>query len=549
MIDPASIENLKSRIDIVDVIGSYIELKKSGANFKGLCPFHSEKTPSFVVSPAKQIYHCFGCHASGDAIKFVMDYEKLSYPEAVEKLASMYRFSLSYTKSSGLKKSDILEKAKIFFIRNLENFKKAKEYLLDRGVYESSIERFEIGYAPSSAEFLNFLQREGFSKEEALKYGLVAKDERGNFYARFIERIIFPIYDPRGNIVGFGGRTISNHPAKYINSPQTAYFNKSRLLYGYHLAKDKILRGGRIIVTEGYLDTIMLHQGGFRESVATLGTALTREHLPLLRKGEPKVILAYDGDSAGIEAAFKASKMLSVSSIEGGVVIFEGGLDPADMVKEGRSSELKKLFLNPKPFIEFCLERIVRSFDISKPLQKEEALREAKAYLSSLSEILREEYKGYLASLLKVDESLIRFSKRREKEVERRERREEISELTLIKTLLLNPHLIDEVLDMIDESMFTVHKEEFSLLVRGEREDPRLLEIEIREDIKEYDKEDLKKQLSIFLIKYYNGVLKKVMKSKELSFEKKSFTIRKIRDKIDRLKRGELVAYESFGTI
>ncbi len=548
MIDPSSIENLKSRIDIVDVIGSYIELKKSGANFKGLCPFHSEKTPSFVVSPAKQIYHCFGCHASGDAIKFVMEYEKLSYPEAVEKLASMYHFPLTYTKRSNFKKSDILERAKIFFEKNLENFKTAKEYLLNRGVYESSIERFEIGYAPSSFEFLEFLKREGFSKDEALKFGLVAKDENKRFYARFIERIIFPIYDPRGNLVGFGGRSITNHPAKYINSPQTAYFNKSRLLYGYHLAKDRILREGRIIVAEGYLDVIMLHQGGFKESVATLGTALTREHLPLIRKGNPKVILAYDGDSAGIEAAFKASKMLSLSSIEGGVVIFEEGMDPADMVKEGEVSKLKKLFLNPKPFIEFVLEKIVSKFDIKQPHKKEEALKEAKTYLSSLSEILREEYKGYLASLLKIDPSLIRFRRKRENLSLKEGRKEDISELALIKTLLSNPNLIDEVLDLIDSSMFSMHKEEFLLLIEGKRDDPRLLEIEIRDDIKEYSKEDLKKQLSFFLIKYYNGVLKKVIKS-SLSFEERSFLIRKIRDKIDRLKKGELVTYESFGSI
>ncbi len=549
MIDPSSIENLKSRIDIVDVIGSYIELKKSGANFKGLCPFHSEKTPSFVVSPSKQIYHCFGCHASGDAIKFVMDYEKLSYPEAVEKIASMYHFSLSYSKKSIAKKSDILEKAKIFFEKNLEIVKSAKEYLLKRGVYESSIERFEIGFAPSSKDFLNFLQREGFSKEEALKYGLLAKDEKGRFYSRFIDRIIFPIYDPRGNLVGFGGRTISNHPAKYINSPQSAYFNKSRLLYGYHLAKDKILRDGRVIVAEGYLDVVMLHQGGFKESVATLGTALTKEHLPILRKGEPKVILAYDGDEAGIKAALKASKMLSIGSIEGGVVIFEGGVDPADMVKEGRVDELKRLFLNPKPFVEFVLEKTVESFDIRKPLEKEEALREGILYLSSLSEILREEYKGYLASLLKIDPKFVRFKNKGFQKALSYEKREDISELSLIKTLLSKPHFIDEVLDVIDSCMFSVHNEEFSLLIEGRVDDSKLIEISLRDDIKEYSKEELKKQLSFFLIKYYNGVLKKVAKSKKLSFEEKNFLIRKVKDKIERLRKGELVAYESFGTI
>ena len=546
MIDPSSIESLKNRIDIVDVISNYIELKKSGANFKGLCPFHSEKTPSFVVSPAKQIYHCFGCHASGDAIKFVMDYEKLSYPEAVEKLASMYGFALSYTKSKP-QQSSVLKRANIFFMRSLERYPFAKKYLLDRGMYESMIERFEIGYAPSSSEFLNFLQNEGFSKEEALKYGLLAK-EGDRFYARFIERVIFPIYDPRGNLVGFGGRTISNHPAKYINSPQTPIFNKSRLLYGYHIAKDKILREGRIIVVEGYIDAIMLHQIGFKESVATLGTALTKEHIPLLRRGDPQVVLAYDGDSAGIEAAFKASKLLSIAGVKkGGVVIFEGGADPADMVKEGRGDELKNLFLHPKPFIEFCLEKIVRSYDINDPLQKESALKEAREYLLSLSEILANEYKNYLAALLRVDEKVIRLRRYKKKNLQFQEdKREEISELSLIKTLLSKPELIDEVLEIMDISMFSVHKEEFSLLLRGKTDDPKLIEIALREDIKEYDEEEVKKQLSIFLIKYYDRLLKTIIRKKDIPFELKSYKVRKIRDKIDRLRRGELVVYEDF---
>jgi len=550
MIDNSSIENLKNRIDIVDVIGSYIELKKSGANFKGLCPFHSEKSPSFVVSPSKQIYHCFGCHASGDAIKFVMDYEKLSYPETIEKLASMYHFSLDYTKSkSSEHRSDILLKTNIFFIRNLERQKTAKDYLLQRGIYESSIERFEIGYAPSSGEFMGFLQKEGFSKEEALKYGLTAKDENRRFYARFIERITFPIYDPRGNLVGFGGRTISNHPAKYINSPQTNYFNKSRLLYGYHLAKDRIFKEGRIIVTEGYLDTIMLHQAGFKEAVATLGTALTKEHLPLLRKGEPKVILSYDGDSAGIEAAFKAARLLSITGIKGGVVIFGEGADPADMIKNGKSDVVKQLFLHPKSFIEFCLEMIVKRYDLNDPMQKESALKEAKTYLFSLSEILQQEYRSFLATLLHTDERVIGTKRTRVSNPQNSSVKEDISELTLIKTLLNKSELIDDVLDVIDVSMFQTHKEEFSLLIEGKKDDPKLIAIEIRDNIKEYGKEDIRQQLLFFLIKYYNALLKNVTKKRDISFEKKNYLIRKMRDKINRLKKGELVSYESLSTI
>ena len=314
MIDNASIESLKNTIDIVDVIGNYVELKKAGANYKANCPFHGEKTPSFVVSPSKQIYHCFGCGVGGDSIKFMMEMEKLSYPEAVEKLASMYNFSLNYTKGSS-DYSDakrILEVMQHWYLKNLDQNLSAKKYLVDRSISTASVEKFGIGYVPGGVEVMQFLQRTHLPVPQAVEAGIIAQGERGEYYARLVERITFPIYSTAGAIVGFGGRTITNHPAKYINSPQTKLFNKSRLLYGYHLAKESIYKKKQIIICEGYLDVIMFHQAGFSTAVATLGTALTAEHLPLLRKGDPKVILAYDGDKAGVAAALKASVTPSV---------------------------------------------------------------------------------------------------------------------------------------------------------------------------------------------------------------------------------------------
>ena len=546
MIEQNSIENLKNRLDIVEVIGSYIELKKSGANFKARCPFHSEDTPSFVVSPSKQIYHCFGCGTGGDAISFVMDYEKLSYPEAIEKLANDFNIPLTYTKSSFKKKDDrrVLEQVNQFYKKNLFINEIAKNYLKQRGIYTSSIEKFEIGYAPSSFQTISFLKENLLPLEEAVKSGVLGKDERGNIYARLIERITFPIYAPNAKIVGFGGRTISNHPAKYINSPQTYLFNKSKLFYGYHLARESIMKKGRIIITEGYLDVIMLHQAGFDECVATLGTALTSEHLPLLRRGEPKVILSYDGDRAGIEAAFKASKMLISSSIDGGVVIFDGGRDPADMVKDGDIATLKTLFNEPKPFANFVIEQISHKYNLTNPLEKEKALKEGIEFLKTLSPLLQDEYKNYLSTVLGIDKRVIRVQNRKKYSSNSivNSTKEDIAELSIIKTLLLKPELLSMALDNISEEVFMVHRDLFVKVIGGDKKG--LEGILVRDDINELSEEELKKQLRMILMKFYQTRLQNLKSRSDITFDKKSFYIRKIQDKIYRLKRGEIVEYE-----
>ncbi len=551
MIEQSSIENLKNRLDIVDVVGEYLELKKSGANFKANCPFHGEKTPSFVVSPSKQIFHCFGCGIGGDSIKFVMEYEKLNYPEAIEKLAQRYNISLVYTEvdKSKQKQKKILEELNYFYRKCFDRDFKAKEYIFSRGIYESTAEKFEIGFAPSSSESLNLLKSKGINLNEALEVGAVAKDESGRFYARFTNRITFPIYNQGGKLVGFGGRTISNHPAKYINSPQSKIFDKSRLLYGYHKARSSISKMNEVIVCEGYLDVIMLHQAGFTNAVATLGTALTSSHVPMLLKGASRVIIAYDGDSAGINAAFKASSMLSAKGAKGGVVIFGGGMDPADMVKEGRVKELKEIFSNPKGFIEFCFEIIVSKFNLNDPLQKEDAYKESLKYLGTLSPLLQEEYKGYLSSLLKIDEKLIKTSKSSRDTQKRLVKREDISELTLIKTFLAHPNLVDTILDSVGEDVFVVHRQEFLALLRGELENPYLIEIEIRDDIKELSEDELKNQILKLLIIKNRQKLSQIKVDRNIDFEKKSFLLRRINENIKKLQRGELVSYESFSTV
>ncbi len=221
---------------------------------------------------------------------------------------------------------------------------------------------------PSGPEVMQFLQRALLPLPKAAEAGIIAQSENGSgYYARLVERITFPIYSTSASLVGFGGRTITNHPAKYINSPQTKLFNKSRLLYGYHLAKESIYKNKKIIICEGYLDVVMFHQAGFKEAVAGMGTALTQEHLPLLRKGDPKVILAYDGDKAGVGAALKAAQMLSVAGFDGGVVLFPDGQDPADLIAKGKSETVAKLLREAKPLIPFVLEMIVSMYNLNDP--------------------------------------------------------------------------------------------------------------------------------------------------------------------------------------
>ncbi|NWF66283.1 MAG: DNA primase [Campylobacterales bacterium] len=534
MIDTNSIESLKNIVDIADIVGEYVTLKKAGVNYKAPCPFHDEKTPSFVVSPKKNIYHCFGCGASGDAIKFVMDYEKLTYPEAIEKIAQKYNFQLKYTESKPKDTIHLLDKINQFYKKNLSINQVALNYLKDRGVFESSIEKFELGYATSSSETINYLKQNFLPIDEATRVGIVGVEQ--NVYARFIERIMFPIYSYSNKLVGFGGRTITNHPAKYVNSPQTELFNKSELLYGLNIAKESILKQSSLIVVEGYLDVIMLHQAGFTNSVATLGTALTNQHLPLLRRLKSFVLLGYDGDSAGINAALKASKLLIASNIDGGVVIFPDGFDPADMVKNGKLEQLKELFSKPKNLIEFVLEKTVQAYDLNNPKEKEKAFLEAKSFLKSLGDILQNEYKSHLATLLNINSTLIKFNQK-SIPLKFSQKRADIAELQIIKTLIENRDLLDTLLDFIDPDMFKSHKEELNLLLNNDFEHQKIVELSLRDEIELLNEHQLRSQLIALFRVFYQNKLSEI-KSSGLDYKLKVYEIKRITNIIHKLEKG-----------
>ena len=490
------------------------------------------------------------CGAGGDSVKFVMEYEKLNYPEALEKLADSYNFTLTHTDNKHNKpRSQVMDSLNTWYQNLLNSKPVALQYIRERGIYESSIEKFGIGYAPDSNATINYIKSQMFTMNEAVQMGVVGYDGGRNF-ARFIERITFPIHSANGSLVGFGGRTITGHQAKYVNSPETPFFNKSRLLYAYHHAKQSLYKRKEIIITEGYLDVIMLHQAGFDNAVATLGTALTVEHLPLLRKGEPKVVMAYDGDKAGRAAALKASKLLSAGGFNGGVVVFAGGLDPADMVKEGRAEDLSNMFRSPKPFIEFVLDEILSLFDLQDPKAKEACLQEGVSYLKTLSPILQEEYKTYLAPRLGglgVSPSLIKLNTSSTQNATNQpytqaSTHKDMWELSLVKTVLEKPHFVNQILDVIDPSLLQFHSRELSLALESQNDSPELMAILVDESISALSDEDaLNAELITFLSRYYERELKKVNIAKNISFEEKAFHIRKFRDKISKLKRGELV--------
>jgi DNA primase len=543
MIKQESIESLKSIINVVDIIGNYIQLKRKGSNFVANCPFHSEKTPSFVVSPSKQIYHCFGCGVTGDAIKFLMDYENISYPEAVEKIASLYNFKLEYSnKNYNYEEINVLEKVNQFYIQELIKEKKAYNYLLDRGIQTNSIEKFGLGFAPSTAKQIKFLEEINVPLEKAIELGVLAKGENG-VYARLIDRITFPIFSANNRIIAYGGRTISNHPAKYINYSNTKLFNKSKSFYGLNFAREKIIRKREIIITEGYIDVIMLHQAGYSNAVAVLGTSLTSEHLPMLKKMECNVLLAYDGDKAGINAAFRSASLLLQNSFEGGIVLFPEGKDAADMIKNGE--DLESFFSNRINFSQFIIEKIKEKYNFKSVAEKERAVEEIRNFLNSLPDLIKEEIAEEASQLTSIPSRFFKIKQRYSSQTATYNKnplskRVDPTEASIIKTLYENRDFINDVAECLTPEMFNFHQEELRMIYQEEYQNPKLIEIVLNEEIKVIDYNCLFYSIKIILSKFLEKRILEVKNAKEISLEEKAHKIKKLRAKIVALNKGEI---------
>lgn len=519
MITTSSLEALKAKIDIVDVVGSYLELKKNGGNFKACCPFHGEKTPSFVISPRRQIYHCFGCGAGGDAIKFVQEYKRLTFVEACEEVAEQYNFALQHENSQNPKATDhkrLLEAMSAFYVSSLSD--EHLTYLTDRGLSKESIAAFGIGYAPRTDAQVKFLTQNHYNLQDAIEVGILANDGERR-YARFINRIVFPIGSHTGKIVGFSGRILEGEGVKYLNSPATRYFDKSRLFYGYEQAKDAIYSKGTMVIAEGQIDVVMLHQAGIKTAVATLGTALTEHHIPLIKKANAKVLLAYDGDGAGVGAAFKAAVLLSQHEVDGGVVLFPQGLDPADMVAQGRVEELVSILKKPTQLVKFALHQIVSKYDINNPYDKNRAIAEGVEFLKTLpSLIVANEFVGYLAALLGVSAQSISLGQTRVEVPVVNFAGENRARLKLQKSMLENQNLVDVALDIVEYEVLVQDKAD-EALIKGKLDDDTLCALKVREDVEAYSYEAFVRACRLLQKEYIMKKIEVLRSSPDVSVE------------------------------
>lgn len=525
MISKNSIENLKNIVDIADVVGSYIPLKKSGANFVCVCPFHNDKHPSMSISPSKGIYHCFSCKAGGDAIKFVMEYEKLGYVEAIEKLASIYNVALEYTSSKNEPKIDkkILENLNLHYKTLLYKNPEALNYLKHRSITDSIIEKWELGWAASSQNTLNLLQNENIEPKEALEVGVIKENENG-YYASFINRITFPIYNHLGRLVGFGGRTISDNPAKYINSPQSQIFDKSKIFYGYDKAKSEIYRSQSMVICEGYMDCIMLHAAGINNAVAVLGTALTQKHIPLIQRGDIKVTLSFDSDSAGINAAFKSARLLMEHQIDGKVVLISGGKDPAELVASGKEMELKEILKGGMELGEFYITQLVKNLNPKTPIEIAKSLKAIQEFSFGLNPIVADAYVPLVSTLLRIDPGSFRLSKT----TKRRDNsnlaktqtntqiqnlpvieKKDIAELSILKNMLKNPEYCQIVEQYYGVEIFKDKATYRAVVGSQSQNNEHIRELELSQNLEEYKSvNELHNAIRPLAVGYYERLLK-----------------------------------------
>lgn len=390
MFSEVFLEELAERNDIADVVGEYVNLsKRSGQNLFGLCPFHNEKTASFSVSPSKQIYHCFGCGKGGGVINFIMEIEGFTFPEAVEHLAKRAGMKIPVQEydPDSKKRERILalnrDAARFFFEQlSSEKGKKAKAYMASRQLTAQTVKSFGLGFAPDSWDSLEKAMRaKGYSDFELLDAGLVKRGQKGGFYDAFRNRLMFPVIDVRSDVIGFSGRILGDGEPKYLNSPETAVFNKGRNLFGLNLAKKSKL--GYIILVEGNVDVVMLHQAGFDSAVASLGTSLTDEQARLISRYSNEVVLAYDGDGAGRKAADRAIKIFENLDVKTKVLRMDGAKDPDEFIKKMGAERFKNLIEHSESQIDFRLHNILSKYDISIPEQKVDFLREASALVAS----------------------------------------------------------------------------------------------------------------------------------------------------------------------
>ncbi len=507
------IEEVRSRSDIVSVIGRYVRLKRAGSGYTGLCPFHNEKTPSFHVNPARQMYKCFGCGVGGNVLTFVMEYENLTFPEAMEMLAQENGIELPKQELTAQQKQqeslrqtllEINKKAARYYFALLKSprGKPGYDYLTGRGLSDETILHFGLGYAgQGGGELYQYMKKEGYSDSVLKETGLFKMDERGA-YDKFWNRVMFPIMDANNRVIGFGGRVMGDAKPKYLNSPETKIFDKSRNLFGLNYAK----RGKRsnMILCEGYMDVIALHQAGFTNAVASLGTAFTEQQANLIRRYTDEVLLTYDSDGAGIKAAMRAIPMLRRAGITGKVIHMEPYKDPDEFIKNLGAEEFEKRMEEAQNSFFFEIEVIKKNYSMSDPEQKTKFVHEtARKLLVFEDKIQRDNYLEAVAARYNIKtedlrQLVVRYGNQmpsgyqevmEERQQERirkgkkKETREGISYSyrLLLSWLIEEPKLFVQIREWIkpedfEEGLYrTVAKELYDQLDRGDLEPARII--------------------------------------------------------------------------
>ncbi len=424
----SQVDEVRAAADIVKVVGDYVKLRKAGANFMGLCPFHQEKTPSFAVHPTKQIFHCFGCGVGGDVFKFVMLIENLSFPEALRRVAEKVGVPLREVFRDEISDANARERAALykvheaaakFFASQLGGTaegRAARAYLADRGLSDEVVGRFRLGYAPADGQALTrWLLDAGFTPEILEKSGLVLRDAEGKrHYDRFRRRIIFPIANESGKVVAFGGRALGDDQPKYLNSPETPIYTKGRVLYHLDHAGSAIRKLDYAILVEGYMDCIAVASAAIESVVATCGTSLTEGQVRLLARYSRRVVVNYDPDSAGVAATQRSLNLLLEEGFEAKVLALPGGLDPDSFIRRQGAAAYRERLSAAPTYLDYLTERAAAQHDLSRPEGKIAAANAIMPYLARVpNAMLRAELANRLAERLRLDERLLREELRR----------------------------------------------------------------------------------------------------------------------------------------
>ena len=413
LISDDMVNQIKASSDIVDIIGEYVDLKKAGSSFKGLCPFHNEKTPSFTVDRKKQLFHCFGCGAGGDVVSFIMQKEGLSYPEGLKYLAHKAGINLVFDENPGVSEKkkrlyDINKEIMMYFYKNLLTNKAPQDYLLRRGLRSNIVNTFMLGFAKNSwDDVLLYAKSKDIKEEDLLELGLIAKSKNGNFYDKYRNRLIFPIIDTYGRVIGFGGRAIDDTMPKYLNSPESEVFKKRFNLYGLNNFKKQSRRD--LILVEGYMDVIALNNKGIDIAVASLGTAFTVEQAKLAKRYADNIYICYDSDSAGIKAAKRAIEIFKEAEIGVNIIELGEGLDPDDFVKKYGEDAFEKKMDEASDEYNYLYEKILDGYSEANENEKFEKLNQFIGFLSSIKQDLtREIFINKVSNLFDIDKQTLK---------------------------------------------------------------------------------------------------------------------------------------------